>query len=170
MNSRKIVYAGFFAALGIILPQIIHLTFGPSLGSILLPMHLPIILAGFFCGPFYGLLVGSFCPLLSFLITGMPPIPLLGFMIIELAVYGFTAGILYNKLNINHYLSLILSMICGRLVYGFAILVCINLLMINLPKFINVFQATITGLPGIIIQLLLIPVILAVTKKVVAKC
>lgn len=165
MNSRKVVYAGFFVALGVIFPQIIHLAFGPGLGSILLPMHIPVILSGFFCGPLFGLLVGLSCPLLSFLITGMPPAPLFGLMMVELAVYGAAAGLLYNVLKINHLVSLILAMICGRLAFAFTIFISANLLMIKLPKFINAFQATITGLPGIIIQLLLIPTILTISKR-----
>jgi len=165
MNTRKTVYSGVFIALGIIIPQIFHYIGGPALGSIILPMHLPVIVAGFICGPLAGVLTGILTPVLSSTITGMPPVPKLWFMIIELAAYGGLSGLLYFKMKMNIILSLILSMIAGRIIYGGAFIIAVNLFGINLPPALGVTGALIKGIPGIILQLILIPVIIVVLER-----
>lgn len=161
MNKKtlNIVYAGLFLALSIILPYILHFA-GSSLGSVFLPMHIPVLLAGFICGPLYGAIVGILAPLLNHSLNNMPPIPILWFMIFELFVYGLVAGILYEKLKLNYIISLVGSMIAGRVMYAFSILFVTNILNITLPPYINAAIATTKGVPGIIIQLVLIPSIL----------
>ena len=71
-NTKQLVLAALCVALGVVLPVAFHSI--PNAGSVLLPMHIPVLLCGLVCGPVYGLLSGILTPLLSSMITGMPPI------------------------------------------------------------------------------------------------
>ena len=119
MNQiRKIVLAGLMIALAIILPfatgQI------PQIGSMLLPMHIPVLLCGFICGWKYGLAVGFIVPLLRSMMFGMPPMMTAIAMAFELAAYGVITGLLYKVLpgkKVKVYISLIVAMLVGRIVW-----------------------------------------------------
>lgn len=165
MKSRQVVFTALFAALGVILPQMFHV-FGGISGKIFLPMHIPVLLAGFICGPISGLLVGFVSVLISHVFTGMPPVPTLFFMIVELPIYGLAAGLLYRQFRLNVVLSLIAAMLAGRLVVGLMIMVATQLIGITLPPFMNVIGMTMTGLPGIVLQLVVIPSTMLILKKV----
>lgn len=122
-------------------------------------MHIPVFLAGIFVGPVSGLIVGLVCPGMSFLLTGMPPPYAVPLMSLELPVYGVSIGILIRVIKFP-VLSLLLAMILGRL--AFALGLFIFGLFLSLPygpeAFIKV--SVITGLPGIAIQLILIPLLI----------
>ena len=164
-KSRHVVFTALFAALGVILPQMFHI-FGSVSGRALLPMHIPVILAGFICGPLSGLIVGILSVLLSHLFTGMPPMPMLVFMVVELPIYGLMSGLLYNKMKLNVVVSLVIAMIVGRMSVGVMILMATKLFGITLPPFLNVTGMVITGLPGIALQLAVIPLTIVILKKV----
>ncbi len=162
MNStRRLVLSALFLALGILLPFVFHAT-GIG-GASLLPMHLPVLLAGFIVGPFYGLVIGFTTPLLSGLLIGMPPfapIPVAAIMAFELAAYGFFAGLFYEKLKISSIPSLVLAMICGRVVYGLCVFVLIVAFgFVNMNVWVSVWGAVVTGWPGILAQLVLVSAI-----------
>ncbi|WP_105617822.1 ECF transporter S component [Vallitalea okinawensis] len=167
MNTKKIVYIGLFTAFGVLIPQVFHLIGGPGLGPIFLPMHIPVLIAGFVGGPLVGLYTGILSPIFSHFVTGMtmPPIPLLYFMVFELGTYGFVSGILFKKYKLNVILSLSGAMIGGRLVYGILLSIVVYLFNINLPPYISVTGAIIKGLPGIVIQIIVIPIIVVMLKK-----
>lgn len=95
-SVKKIVYGGLLIAIGVILPQLFHI-FGQSAGQTFLPMHIPVILASMLIGPVWGLGVAVIVPILSSLITGMPPVPMLYFMLFELAAYAVVSGLLAEK-------------------------------------------------------------------------
>ncbi len=122
-------------------------------------MHIPVFLAGIFVGPVSGLIVGLVCPGMSFLLTGMPPPYAVPLMSLELPVYGISIGILIRVIKVP-ILSLLLAMILGRLAFAFGLF--IFGLFLSLPygpkEFIKV--SVITGLPGIAIQLVLIPLLI----------
>lgn len=162
--TRDLVLGGLFLALGVIVPQVFHL-FGAAAGRMFLPMHIPVMLAGFFTGPLIGLTTGILSPVLSSLITGMPPVPMLYFMIFELGAYGLSAGILFRKYKLNVYISLIISMLFGRIVYGLVLLVAIHILGINSLSNISVIGATITGLPGLLVQIIFIPGVVYLSER-----
>ena len=82
-------------AIGIILPMVVHMS-GIN-GAIFLPMHIPVLISGLILGSSLGLIVGIISPTLNHIITGMPPIPILWIMLVELAVYGLVSGYLYRK-------------------------------------------------------------------------
>lgn len=171
MNKRnttlKLILSAMFLALGFVLPFITGQI--PQVGAMLLPMHIPVILCGFICGAPWGLIIGATAPLLRSFVIGMPPLfPTAVSMAFELAIYGFLSGFLYRALpkkKINIYVSLIISMIAGRIVWG---IVQLCLLGFDVEKFpLSVFfsGAVVNAIPGIILQILFIPIVLLILEK-----
>ena len=141
----------------------------PQIGSMLCPMHIPVILCGYICGAPWGLAVGFIAPLLRSAIMGMPVMfPAAISMAFELAVYGFMSGFLYRRLprkKMSIYLSLVISMLAGRLVWGF---VQLALMGFDTDKFgLSAFAAGafVNALPGIAVQLVLIPVLIMAVER-----
>lgn len=160
-------------AVGILLPYITAHGLGLP-GTVLLPMHIPVLLCGFLCGPARGAMLGLLLPVLSSVLTGMPSLyPMAPIMAVELMTYGLVTGLLYHKtkLGMRHvgiYLSLLIAMVCGRVMYGltFQILFAIS----GELKALTVWAAAVTGLPGIMVQVLLVPpVVMAVNHHFEAK-
>ncbi len=163
-STYKLVLSGLFTAIGIIIPMIFH-TFSLP-GSIFLPMHIPVLLCGFICGWQYGFAAGMIVPLLGSMITGMPPLfPVATVMAFELATYGLVSGFLSRK-NMNIMLSLVIAMLLGRFVLGIANIVFLGIAGKSYGVAAFMSGAFITALPGIITQLILIPIILTTLKKV----
>ncbi|MCK4427130.1 MAG: ECF transporter S component [candidate division Zixibacteria bacterium] len=157
LSTKEITLTALFVTLGVILPIVFH-QFAPA-GRIFLPMHIPVFLAGIFVGPVGGLIVGLVCPTLSFLLTGMPPPYAVPLMSMELPVYGVSIGILIRLIKLP-ILSLLISMILGRLTFAFGLFILGRFL--SLPYGVEAFVkvSIITGLPGIAIQLILIPLLM----------
>ena len=166
--TKKLVTAGLMLALGIILPYATAHGFGMS-GNILLPMHIPVLLCGFLCGPLYGLLCGLLLPVTNSLLTGMPALyPMAVIMTCELAMYGVACGFLYKILRrcnpiLRTYIALIGAMLLGRIVYG--VVIWLMLISGTDTSKMSVIGAVVTGLPGIIAQLVLIPAIVSAVSK-----
>lgn len=163
MKSKKIVLSGIFIAFGIILPMIFHTV--NMAGPIFLPMHIPVLIGGFLLGPIYGGLVGLITPILSGLMTGMPPIvPMMPIMAFELCAYGIIIGFLFNKTK-NTYISLIGAMIGGRL---FA-MVGAFLVSITIAPQVNpvifIFGNLAQAIPGMLIQIVFIPILVKFMTK-----
>lgn len=161
MKTRNIVKGSMCIALGVLLPQVFHLVGGA--GPAFLPMHIPVLLSGFLVNPITGLYVGILTPILSHLITGMPPIapiPMLPIMIFELSTYGFIAGILYNKLKMNVFISLAGAMLAGRITYGLIVYIMLTFFHVKMAGPIAaVIGAVNNGILGIILQIVFIPVL-----------
>ena len=166
-NTRTMVISAMFLAIAFVLPFFTGQI--QQIGSMLCPMHLPVLLCGFLCGPSWGCIVGFVAPILRSLVLGMPPMfPQAVCMALELATYGLLAGVFYKMLpekKVNIYLALILAMLGGRVVWGIAMLLCMG---ISGAQF--TFQAFIAGaitnaIPGIVIQLVLIPVLVMAINK-----
>lgn len=165
-RTKKMVFTAMCIALGIVLPITLHMI--PNAGGILLPMHIPVLICGLICGWPWGLLCGALAPLLSSLFTGMPPAAILPAMLCELAVYGLVTGLLLPHVRTGHdladlYLSLVGAMLAGRLVSG-----VLKALIFNVGGYslqIWVTGSFITALPGIMVQLVVIPVIVQVLIK-----
>ena len=144
------------------IPQILHLLgaatgVGTSLGEIFLPMHLPIILAGLLAGPYAAGAAGFLSPLISFMLTGMPKQQNLLFMMIELTVYGICAGIL-RDVKLNSVLKVLITQGAGRIVRISAMAAGLYLFDLQVSP-LSVLYGIKTGLIGIILQLILIPLI-----------
>jgi niacin transporter len=165
-STRRIVFTGLCIALGVVLPLALHSV--PNAGSIFLPMHIPVLLCGLACGWAYGLSCGVVVPLLSSLLTGMPPAAFLPAMLCELAVYGVVAGIMSRVINLRNktlgiYIQLITAMLAGRVVYGI-----LNALIFAAGQYSFSVWLTgvfVTSLPGIVIQLVFIPIVIIALKK-----
>lgn len=162
MNKTiKLVLTAFFIALGLVLPFVtMHI---PSIGNMLLPMHIPIILCGFLCGGPYGLIAGLTVPLLRSVLFGAPPLmPIAVAMSAELAIYGLVTGLLYSKLcnkKWGIYLSLVIAMLAGRIAWGITSFGLFSALGNPFTWKIFMVQAFFNAIPGIIIQLVFIPLI-----------
>jgi hypothetical protein len=157
-TTKDITLTALFITLGIVVPIVFHQV--ALSGRIFLPMHIPVFLAGIFVGPIGGLIVGLVCPGLSFLLTGMPPPYAVPLMSLELMIYGVSIGILIRMIK-SPMLSLVLAMILGRL--AFALGLFVFGLFLSLPYGPKAFLkvSVITGLPGIALQLVLIPLLMA---------
>ncbi len=166
-TTLKLVVSALMLALSIILPTVIGMG-SQRLGQIFLPMHIPVMLCGIICGTPYGIIIGLSAPLLKSVITGLPVMTAAVSMAFELATYGGMCGMLYKlfpkKIGFI-YPNLLLSMIVGRIVNG-----SINYLITTasdnefvLSSFITL--TTVNALPGIVIQLALIPLIVHSLRK-----
>ncbi|MGE4277431.1 MAG: ECF transporter S component [Lawsonibacter sp.] len=164
---KNMVVAALMLALAYVLPNFTGNI--PQIGSMLLPMHLPVMLCGFLCGGPWGAAVGFVAPLLRSILIGMPPMfPTAVSMAFELAAYGFVSGFLYKRLPKNLggiYASLIGSMLCGRMVWGVvrAVLTLAGNNSFSFSAFIA--GAFTTAIPGILVQLVAIPVIVLALQK-----
>ena len=162
---RRMVMAALCTALCVVLPIAFHSI--PDAGSVFLPMHIPVLLCGLICGWPYGLACGLLGPVLSSIITGMLPAAMLPAMMVECGVYGLTAGVMMRFVRTRNaladlYISLVSAMVLGRFVAG---LVKAFILTPGTAPFAWVTTSLVTGIPGIVIQLLLMPmVVLALTK------
>lgn len=155
------IVSSLMIALGIVLPFLTGSN--PQLGSIFLLMHIPALLTGLILGPRYGLIVGLITPILRSLLVGMPPLfPVALVMMFELGAYGFFIGFIKKalpKYDLSAVIALVLSMILGRMVWGLAAFIFYPLAGFNFNLNIFMTSAFITGLPGIGIQLVLIPLL-----------
>ena len=154
--------AAMFLALGQLLPFVTGQI--PQIGKMLSPMHIPILLCGFFCGWQYAAIIGFICPLLRSMLFGMPVMyPSAVGMAFELMTYGLLSGLLSAKLGKDKlwkiYVALIGAMLGGRIVWGIA-----QVILLGLQGNTFTFEAFLAGafinaVPGIIVQLVLIPVL-----------
>lgn len=162
-SIRKLVISALLLAVGIVLPFLTGQI--PEVGSMLLPLHLPALLCGFVCGWPWGLAVGAVLPMLRSMMFGMPPmVPTALAMAFEMAAYGAAAGILYRRCNV--YVSLIGAMVIGRLVWGVASWLIYTAFMPN-GFSLAMFWAGgfVNAWPGIILQLIVVPLIVTALKK-----
>lgn len=163
MQTKKLTLAAMFLAIGQVLPFITGQI--PQIGVMLSPMHFPIFLCAFFCGPSYALIVGFICPLLRSILFNMPVMfPNAIGMAFELAAYGLITGTIYRlfkkKNLVSIYTSLIVGMIGGRIVWGLAQTILMSISggdAFTLNAFLT--KGFINAIPGIIAQLILIPII-----------
>ncbi len=167
LQIRKLTYAALFLALALVLPFLTGQI--PEVGKALSPMHIPALLCGFLCGWPWGLAVGFIAPLLRSVLFGMPAMfPGAVAMAFELAVYGGLAGLLYRLLprkKRNVYITLIVSMIAGRLVWGAVRLILAGVSGTEFTWALFLGGAVTGAVPGIILHLALIPVLVIALEK-----
>lgn len=167
------LFSAMFLSLGIVLPFLTGQI--KEIGDTLLPMHIPVMLCGLICGSKLGFTVGLMVPLLRAATVGMPTIyPNAVWMALELATYGFVIGFLYSSFHKKQmwwlYCCLIISMISGRIVWGIA-----KSVLLGISGKVFTIQAFIAGgiidsLPGIILQLILIPGIMKLIDVFEGSC
>lgn len=166
-QTKKLTLAAMFFAIGLILPLFIAQI--PTIGQMLLPMHIPVLLCGLIVGWEYGLAVGFFLPLVRSIFFGMPAMfPNAVSMAFELATYGFVSGVVYRR--VQHTLpmmfaTLLSAMVAGRLVWGAVRFILAGLTGSSFPFSAFLSGALLTAVPGILAQIILIPLIVnALTK------
>lgn len=161
LQVRKLTYAALYLAIAMVLPFVTGQV--PEIGSMLCPMHIPALLCGFMCGWPWGLAVGFIAPLLRSVLFGMPPLfPTAAAMAFELAVYGGMAGLLYQLLPRKAWITyavLIVSMIAGRIAWGAVRVILAGLSGSSFTWALFLAGAVTDAVPGIIMQLALIPVL-----------
>lgn len=164
---RNLAYAAVCLALCLALPFLTGQI--PEVGNMLCPMHLPVLLAGFLCGPWWGALVGAVAPVYRFFLFGMPPIFPTGFaMCFELAVYGLVSGWLYRRLPEKRgcvYAALLAAMVSGRVVWGLVMKMVATAGTDGFTWAMFLSGALLNAIPGIVLQLVLIPVLVLALRK-----
>lgn len=166
-KTKRMVLAAMFLALGLVLPFVTLQI--PAIGQMLCPMHIPVMLCGIFCGWQYGLVVGFITPLLRSVLFGMPAmIPNGVSMAFELATYAVVIAIMYSLLpekKWSIYPSLLVSMICGRIVWGIVRMTLGGITGSGFAFSAFISGAITTAIPGIILQIVLIPAIVIALKR-----
>lgn len=164
---KKLVYSALCVALALVLPLLTGQI--PQIGSMLSPMHIPVLLCGFICGPVWGLAVGAISPILRSLTFGMPPLfPTATAMAFELAAYGCAAGVLYKlfpKRAWGVYAALVCAMLIGRVVWGAAMLSIMTATGKGWGIDAFLAGAFINAWPGIILHVAIIPPIVLALRK-----
>ena len=160
----KMILAALFLALAYVMPFLTGQI--PEIGAMLCPLHIPVLLCGFICGPAWGLAVGFIAPLFRSFILGMPPMfPTAVCMAFELAAYGLMAGWMHKLMPRKKayvYVSLVIAMLVGRLVWGAAMFVCMGISGGTFTFALFLAGAFTNAIPGIIAQLVLIPVLVMI--------
>lgn len=161
---KNLVSAGILVAAGILLPIAFH-TYKLG-GQVFLPMHIPVLLGGFMLSKNLAALVGLLTPFLSFVITSMPSPPFVFAMMAELATYGIVSSILFHERKWGIYPALLGAMLFGRIASiaaNWLIIAGILGMPFSLVKVMT--SLFITGLPGIIIQIILIPLMVKLIQS-----
>ena len=161
-KGKYIVGTVLLSGIGIALPRIFHVLAGANAGQTLLPMHIAVLIAALIFGGISASIVAGSSIIFNYLLTGMPTIERLPYMLIELVIYAVLLSVLNKKFN--PYISLIATIILGRVLYAGILFVAINGL--GLPTYgISVIDSIVTGLPGILVQLICVPFIAKTIKK-----
>lgn len=171
MKNKKLlnlVLSAMFLALGLVLPFLTGQI--PEIGSMMLPMHIPVMLCGLVCGWQYGAVIGFITPLMRSMLFTMPPMyPTAVAMAFELATYGFVIGLLFSKARWkcikSLYRCLLISMVSGRVVWGIVQCILLGLGENGFTITMFVSGAIVNAIPGIILQLLLIPTVMLMLGK-----
>jgi len=164
-SVKRLTLTALCVALCVVVPMAFHVI--PNAGAVMLPMHIPVLLCGLVCGWQYGLLCGILGPLVSSVLTSMPPAAMLPGMMVECGMYGCVGGLMIERVRTGSlyadlYICLPVAMLAGRVISG------IVKAMILTPGLSFTAWATasfVTALPGISIQLILLPtLVVALTR------
>lgn len=147
----------------VVIPQLFHVLgaasgLGTALGEAFLPMHIPVILVGLLAGPYAGMVAGLLGPAVSFLLSGMPGALMLPFMMIELCAYGLVAGLLRN-IKMPTVVKVAVVQLAGRAARLAAVMFSVYALGNDSVTAVSVWNSVVTGLFGIVLQLVLLPLI-----------
>ncbi len=166
-SLENLILSALFLAIAYIMPFLTGQI--PEIGAMLCPLHIPVLLCGFVCGPLWGAAVGFTSPLLRSLTLGMPPIfPTAVCMAVELAAYGAMTGLLHKALPKKKpfiYVSLLSAMVVGRIIWGAAMFVCMGIKGGAFTFSAFLAGALFNAVPGIIVQIVLIPILVMVVDK-----
>jgi len=166
-TTDKIVLAGVFVSIGLTLPFITGQI--PTVGNMLLPMHIPVLLCGYVLGWKYGLTVGFITPIIASLLFKTPALyPFSIIMAFELMTYGFITGLLYRRTprsNLNTSIILMIAMLSGRIVWGVTVALLSGFSGMTFTREAFVAGAFTSVVPGIMLQIILIPILVLGFEK-----
>ena len=164
---KNLLLAAMFLAIGLVLPFFTGQI--KEIGNMLLPMHLPVFLCALICGWQYGTAVGFIMPILRFALFFMPRMPGALAMAFEMATYAFVTALLYSRARWQCtrmlYRCLIAAMLAGRVVWAAAMTVLLGLSGSAFTWKMFLSGAFLNALPGIILQLVLIPAIMVALDR-----
>jgi len=154
---RQIPLTSLFIAFGVVVPQVFHI-FG--LGPTFLPMFIPVMIGSMFLTIQFAVILGIVTPLVSWFITGMPPIvpPILPIMMVELFLIAATISLIRVRMKKSYWLAMFAAIILDRIILFFIVSAIAPLFELNHPIFSMALVAA--GLPGIALQIILIPVVM----------
>lgn len=159
---KKVLVTLFCMVAGIALPLAMLET--PTLLAAFLPMQLPILLCGLANGWPWGLACGLLVPFASHFLLQVPSAQQLSGGMLQLAVLGFAAGMLYRYVRVRLWVALLFSVLLGWLSYG-----GLKLLLFFTENAAYSFSAFLgemfVGLPGIVAQLILLPLLVLLFQK-----
>lgn len=165
-STRHLIISGVLIALGVVLPIVFHSV--PDAGKIFLPMHIPVLIGAFFLPWTWAGAVGLLTPVLSTLLTGMPPIapfPSAIMMPFELATYAIVISLLRKSVVkkdkwYSPLFAMIPAMVLGRIVSGLVFFILQKIyLSVPISPWAFVTGGVVSGIPGIAIQIVLIPIL-----------
>jgi len=148
-EPREWAFCGVFGAAALLLPPVFHIL---HLGSIFLPMYLPLFALAFVARAFPTGLTAGVVPLLSSILTGMPPLypPTAWIMSIELAVTtALTAWTASRFTRRNPLLYLLPILAVGRIFN--AGLHFVAALVMDLPAGFVAGFSFLAGWPGVVL-------------------
>jgi len=159
---RHLVLNAMIMALGLTLPMAFHAV---GLGSKFTPMLLPLLLNGFLSPLGWAVLIGGLTPLVSSLTTGMPPLypPVAVVMSVECMVLAATARFVYCATRGRVWPAAVAAVVCGR-----AVSLSLSWLVasyLDLPQRLSVAASFVQGLPGIALQLSVVPLIVVLIHR-----
>ena len=162
-TTKNLTLSAMFLAIGMVLPFLTGQI--PQIGNMMLPMHIPVLLCGVICGWKYGAVLGFILPLIRYMVFGMPVLFPTGIaMAFEMLTYGLVIGLVYSlsrwKCIVSLYRALIAAMISGRLVWAVAQMVLLGVSGGAFTMKMFLAGAFFNAVPGIIIQLVLIPAVM----------
>jgi len=165
LKARDISLAGLLGALGLVLPMLFHLV---GLGRVFLPMFIPILMAGLLISPWMAALVGIVVPLLSALLTGMPPLvpPTAILMAIELPVMAMVAHLLYRRWRLHIVIAVTAALVAGKLMTGIEIVTIAPLFGLQRAVIPYLVVTTVASLPGIILNIVVVPLAVKAIERV----
>ncbi|HIU28123.1 MAG TPA: ECF transporter S component [Candidatus Fimisoma avicola] len=166
-RTRDMILAALCLAIAMVLPFLTGQI--QTIGNMLSPMHIPVFLCAYICGWKWAAAVGFVAPFIRYAAFGMPPLMPVGVgMAFEMLTYGLVAGLLYKilpKKTVNIYVSLIISMIAGRVVWGLARLIIAGVTSAQFTWEMFISGAVLTAVPGIVLHIVLIPLIVMGLKR-----
>lgn len=167
-SIKNLTLSAMFLAIGIVLPFVTGQI--PQIGNMLLPMHIPVLLCGLICGWQYGAAVGLIVPVFRSMLSGMPVLfPTAAAMAFELMTYGMVAGFLYAHSRwqcvVALYRSLIAAMFAGRIVWGIVQVIFLGVGNGGFTWGMFMAGAFFNAIPGIILQLILVPAVMAALNR-----
>lgn len=163
--NEKLVFCAICVALCVVLPMAFHAL---GSGTVFLPMHVPVLLCGLVCTWPYGVVCGLLGPMLSSVLTSMPPTAILPSMMAELAVYGLVTALVMRLVHTGRlygdlYIALCCAIPCGRIVAGVVKALTFPAGSWSMAAWVSAH--ILISWPGTLIQLALLPtLVVALTK------